>query len=68
MKDREEKHFTMADIKEVLVIDYTLEALLTCLVLMFGDYGVNPEHGWVDDIDEAIAYLESMREYWYEED
>lgn len=64
MKNLEEKHFTMVDIKEVLDIDDTLEALLTCLVLMFGAYGVNPEHGWVDDVDGAIAYLESMREHW----
>lgn len=40
------------------------EPLVASLVLMFGDYGVNPQHGWIEDIDGCIAYLESMQEYW----
>lgn len=40
------------------------ESLMASLVLMFGDYDNNPQHGWIDDIDGCIAYLESVQKYW----
>lgn len=44
------------------------ESLMASLVLMFGEYGVNPQHGWIEDIDGCIEYLESMRKYWGDEE
>ena len=39
----------------------TVEAILWfLLVCMFGDYGTSPRFGWVEEKEEAIAFLNSL--------
>lgn len=39
--------------------DFPPRLLWSCLVIMFGDYGTSPRYGWIDRLDEAIAWIEN---------
>lgn len=38
--------------------------ILGCLILMFGNYGVSPTYGWLEDVKGAIDFLKYMRKNW----
>lgn len=59
--DNKKLNPSASDITAIFRID---TPLIASLVLMFGDYGINPQHGWIEDIDGCVEYLESMRKYW----
>lgn len=59
--DNKKPYPSVSDITAIFRID---TPLIASLVLMFGEYEVDPQHGWIEDIDGCVEYLESMREYW----
>lgn len=64
--DNETLHPSASDITTMFEIEKPLAA---SLVLMFGEYGVNPQHGWIEDIDGCVAYLDSIyQKYWEDEE
>lgn len=46
-------------------IDNGMDQLLYCwLVMMYGDYGVSPRVGWINDMKEAVKWLDEFMEGW----
>lgn len=42
--------------------------LLSCLIIMFGDYGTSPQYGWIEQVDNALNWLRYVRMYWREDE
>lgn len=69
LKGYNEKKKTNPSASYIVTIFEIEESLVASLVLMFGEYGVNPQHGWIEDIDGCVAYLDSIyRKYWGDEE
>lgn len=45
-----------------------IDLLLSCLILMFGDYGTSPRYGWIEQVDNALNWLRYVRMYWQGDD
>jgi len=43
-------------------VDDIKEQLWCILVLLYGDYGVAPRWGWIEDIDSAVMFLKKLEE------
>ena len=49
--------------------DNMAQMLWMILVMKFGDYGVSPRVGWIDDTDGAARFIrEQIARTWVEED
>ena len=65
-KEQEDREFKQAPFPSGLNNDCdNLERVLwSALTEMFGNCGTSPRYGWIEDIDEAIEFLEANEEYW----
>ena len=44
----------------IILSDQSLEIIWMICVLLFGDYGVSPRSGWIEDVDGYRAFLKTI--------
>ena len=46
--------------RDLTIDDQCLETIWMICVLLFGDYGVSPRSGWIEDVDGYRAFLKTI--------